>query len=110
MVNDLAYSFRSLLKHRGFTVVAVLTLALGIGVNAALFTVFDAFVLKPLPLKDPDSLVAFDGADAKGQRLRLFSYSDGVGCGLLVGVAITRLFAAVLIDLSSLDPLWSTRQ
>ena len=76
LLKDLAYSFRSLLKHPGFTLLAVLTLALGIGVNSALFTVFDAFVLKPLPLKDPDSLVTFDGADAKGQRLRLFSYSD----------------------------------
>src|SRR5258705_6951677 len=73
---DLHYATRSLLKHRGFAIVAVLTLALGIGVNSALFTVFNAFVLKPLPLKDPDSLVNFDGADASGRRLRLFSYSD----------------------------------
>jgi predicted permease len=45
-------------------------------VNTALFTVFDAFVLKPLPLKDPDSLVNFEGTDAEGHRQRLFSYLD----------------------------------
>lgn len=73
---DIRYATRSLLKHPGFAIVAVLTLALGIGVNSALFTVFNAFVLKPLPLKDPGSLVNFDGADATGLRKRLFSYSD----------------------------------
>ena len=73
---DINYAIRALLKQRGFTLVAILTLALGIGVNSALFSVFNAFVLKPLPLKDPGSLVNFDGADAHGRRLRLFSYSD----------------------------------
>ncbi len=73
---DIRYGSRALLKHRGFTAVAVLTLALGIGVNAALFTVFDAFVLRPLPLKNPDLLVNFEGADAAGRRMRLFSYPD----------------------------------
>ena len=62
--------------HRGFTAVAVLTIALGIGINTALFTVFDAFVLKPLPLRDPSRLVALEGRDKQGLRRRLFSYLD----------------------------------
>src|SRR5262249_13014337 len=66
----------SLRKHRGFTAVAVLIIALGIGINTALFTVFDAFVLKPLPLKDPSRLVTIEGGDKHGQRRRLFSYLD----------------------------------
>ena len=66
---------RALRSQRSFTV-GVLTLALGIGVNTALFTVFNAFVLRPLPLKDPHQLVNFDGVDAAGNPNRLFSYLD----------------------------------
>src|SRR5438270_2865756 len=76
LLKDIRYGLRGLSRRPGFTAVAVLTLALGIGVNTALFTVFDAFVLRPLPLKDPESLVNFDGADAEGKRQRLFSYLD----------------------------------
>jgi predicted permease len=73
---DMRYGARTLLKKPGFTLIAVLTLALGIGVNTALFTVFDAFVLKPLPLKDPDSIVKIYGRMPDGNRYRLFSYLD----------------------------------
>lgn len=76
ILHDLKYALRALRKHRGFTVVAVLTIALGIGVNTALFTVFDAFVLKPLPLRDPSRLVALEGRDKNGLRHRLVSYLD----------------------------------
>jgi len=73
---DLRFGARMLLKQPGFTLIAVLTLALGIGVNAALFTVFNALMLKPLPVKDPDSLVSFSGVDRNGGRRKLFSYLD----------------------------------
>lgn len=73
---DLSYAVRTLRKKPGFTFVAIITLALGIGVNAALFSVFDAFVLKPLPLKDPDSLVSLGGRNAQGERHNLVSYRD----------------------------------
>src|SRR5258705_5717677 len=73
---DIRYGIRNLLKHPGFAVIAIITLALGIGVNSALFTIFNAFVLKPLPVKEPWNLVNFDGADAAGNRQRLFSYLD----------------------------------
>ena len=76
LLQDLKYALRSLRKNRGFTAVTVLTLALGIGINTALFTVFDAFVLKPLPIKDPSTLVNFEGRDKYGQRHRTFSYLD----------------------------------
>lgn len=73
---DVRYGVRTLRKKPGFSFVAIITLALGIGVNAALFSVFAAFVLKPLPLKDPGSLVTLEGANAQGERHSLFSYRD----------------------------------
>jgi predicted permease len=76
MFQDLRFGARMLMKNPGFTLIAILTLALGIGLNTALFTIFDAFVLKPLPLKDADSIVTIAGRNREGERNRLFSYLD----------------------------------
>jgi predicted permease len=76
MIQDLRFGLRMLLKHKSFTLIAMFTLALGIGVNTTLFTVYDAFVLKPLPLKDPDSIVSVYGLNPETRRQPLFSYQD----------------------------------
>ena len=61
-MNDLKFAFRQLLKNHGFTAVAVLKLALGIGANLAIFAVIDAILIRSLPFPEPDRLAVVHNA------------------------------------------------
>ena len=70
LLADLKFALRMLAKHPGFTTVAVLSLALGIGGTSTIFSVLNAAVLRPLPFPEPDRLVQIQEFDPEGGRVR----------------------------------------
>ena len=72
LIQDIRFGFRSLLKHRAFTAIAVITLALGVGANSTIFSVVNATLMRSLPVSHPENLVyVFNGNPGS-----IFSYPD----------------------------------
>jgi len=85
LIKDVRYGLRGLWKRKGFAAIAVLTLALGIGANTAIFTLVNAVMLKSLPVEKPEELVLFSDATGEGTSVEdtprtgkwtLFSYAS----------------------------------
>ena len=74
-IQDLRYGIRMLAKTPGFTIVAVLSLALGIGVNTTVFSLLDAALLRSLPIQHPEEIVDIATREASGEPHTDFSYS-----------------------------------
>jgi predicted permease len=75
-VRDLRFTLRSLRRNPGFTLVVVLSLALGIGANTAIFSVIDATLLRPLPVPHPEGLIVVDLAASRLMQFGATSYLD----------------------------------
>jgi predicted permease len=115
MIKDIRFALQMLVKHPAFTAIAVLTLALGVGANTALFSVVDAVLLKKLPVKDPARLVLFK-ASWNGEKFGVggFNGSNRIDrkTGLTVGTSfpmqtLTRLRQeqGVMSDVFAFSPM-----
>ena len=69
LLQDLRYGLRTLIRNPGFTTVAVLTLALGLGTNTAIFSLTDQILLRSLPVQKPDELVVLRSDGPKTGRV-----------------------------------------
>src|ERR1043165_8761675 len=78
LIRDLKYGLRMMRRSRGVTAVAILSLALGIGANTALFSVVDAVLLKTLPVADPEQLIVFEWLAGRPYRTSGMSGTSNV--------------------------------
>ncbi len=105
---DLRYAFRSLARSPGYTLVAVLSLALGIAGNAALFTIVNGLLLKPLPVAEPGRVAAVYTSDYSGTRFGGSSYPDLVSFREAIS-AFDHLVGMQLLPTSLTDGTETTR-
>jgi len=96
LAQDLRYGVRMLLKSKALTVVAVLSLALGIGANTAIFSLIDAVLLKTLPVKSPNELVLFDWLS--GPNLMARSINGSLSKDEATGLSTSTSFSYAIFN------------
>ncbi len=105
-MNDLRFAFRQLRKSPGFTVVAVLTLALGIGANTAIFSIIHAVLLRPLPYPEPHRIMALH--EANGAQEFSIAFPDYMDWRrdntVFEHLAVSRADSRNLSDVTGRDP------
>jgi len=92
-LEDVRYGVRQMRSSPGFTAAAVLTLALGIGANTAIFSVVDSFLLRPLPVADPGQITVLDSPQKQGFALPLFSIPDYRDLCVQAGTVFSGMFS-----------------
>src|SRR5437016_12713090 len=99
---DLRFAARILRKNPAFTAIAVLTIALGIGANTAVFTFYHAFVLRPLPVSEPEQIVNLQWITPDRSISNVLAYSDYAYYrdhnSVFAGLVAWNLIAAALGD------------
>jgi len=113
---DIRYGFRGLRATPGFSALAVLTLALGIGAATTMFSVIQNVLVAPFPYKDADRIVAFDVHDVENARsggrsafpaaefLEYLLIGIGMAAGLAASLAVTQVLTNQLEGISPRDP------
>ena len=124
LIQDVRYALRSMRRQPGFSAAAVLTLALGIGANAAIFSLVNAILLRPLPYPEPERLVSVTGTYPNGafvemrawtRTMRVAAYAEGLelnlaGLGEPIRLTGTRVSAELLSVLGARPALGRTFQ